>query len=377
MKPFTLKRAVEALRKNNPLVHCITNYVTVNDCANALLACGASPIMSDEPADVEDITTICSALVLNIGTLNKHSIEGMHKAAARASKLEHPIILDPVGAGASALRTKVAAELLQKYNVSVVRGNMSEVKALYAALYGEFESAQLGSNGDTATGVNGVTNDENTDEHTSTRGVDVAESDIVDANNMDAAIQFARAFAQKAGVVVAITGAVDIVASADECYTIHNGSALCARITGAGCMLSCTLAAYVASGILQAGAGDGEGAGAGVGEGTSAGAEEGAEHFSHKTEATQTCETQAQAKTQTKAQVKTQTQTQTILESCVAAVSAHGVCGEVAQSRMQLNGNNNAMLACGNGSFRTYFLDALYNLNGNTLEEHARVECAN
>ena len=106
MEAFALKRALDNVRAGSPLVHNITNYVTVNDCANALLAIGASPIMSDEPADVEDITSICGGLTLNIGTLNERSIEGMFAAGARASELGHPIVLDPVGAGASALRTR-------------------------------------------------------------------------------------------------------------------------------------------------------------------------------------------------------------------------------------------------------------------------------
>ena len=133
MEPFALKNALENVRNTTPLVHCITNYVTVNDCANALLASGGSPIMSDEPADVADITAICGGLVLNIGTLNARSIEAMHVAGARAAELGHAIVLDPVGAGASALRTDTAGELLDELPVRVVRGNMSEVKALAGA----------------------------------------------------------------------------------------------------------------------------------------------------------------------------------------------------------------------------------------------------
>ena len=101
MEPFALRRALDNVRATTPLVHNITNYVTVNDCANALLAIGASPIMSDEPADVADITSICGGLTLNIGTLNERSIRGMFAAGERASELGHPIVLDPVGAGAS------------------------------------------------------------------------------------------------------------------------------------------------------------------------------------------------------------------------------------------------------------------------------------
>ena len=162
MEPFALKNALENVRNTTPLVHCITNYVTVNDCANALLASGGSPIMSDEPADVADITAICGGLVLNIGTLNARSIEAMHVAGARAAELGHAIVLDPVGAGASALRTDTAGELLDELPVRVVRGNMSEVKALAGA-------------------------------SAATRGVDVNPDDVVTEENLAASAAFARA----------------------------------------------------------------------------------------------------------------------------------------------------------------------------------------
>lgn len=113
-----------------PLVHNITNYVTVNDVANILLACGGSPIMSDEPEDVADITSICGGLNLNIGTLNQRSIEGMFRAGHRAKELQHPILLDPVGAGASALRTNTALRIMDELQPTVIRGNISEIKTL-------------------------------------------------------------------------------------------------------------------------------------------------------------------------------------------------------------------------------------------------------
>lgn len=211
-----LGSCIENVRKKTPLVHNITNYVTVNDCANALLAIGASPIMSDEPDDVSDITAICNALVVNIGTLNRSSIAGMHVAAARAGELAHPIVLDPVGAGASALRTATAAELLDAYPVTVVRGNMSEVKALAG-------------------------------QAAATRGVDVCPDDAVtDANLADGAA-FARSFAARSGCVVAITGAIDIVADAERAFAVRNGSPLQGRITGAGCMLTCLVGAFAAA----------------------------------------------------------------------------------------------------------------------------------
>ena len=204
MEPFALQRALENVRATAPLVHNITIYVTVNDCANALLAIGASPIMSDEPADVEDIASICGGLTLNIGTLNERSIQGMFAAGERASELGHPIVLDPVGAGASALRTRTAGDLLDKLAVSVIRGNMSEVKAL--------------AGGSAAT-----------------RGVDVCPDDAVcEDNNLAAGACVRARLRGKTGAVVAITGAIDIMADAERAYAVRNGSPLMGRITGAG-----------------------------------------------------------------------------------------------------------------------------------------------
>ena len=214
MEPFVLSKALKNVRKKTPLVHCITNYVTVNDCANALLACGGSPIMSDEPKDVGDIQTICGGLVLNIGTLNEHTIAGMKAAGRKATELKHPIVLDPVGAGASALRTETASDLLEFNHVTVIRGNMSEVKALAGAA-------------------------------SKTRGVDVNPDDAVTGENLAESAAFAKELAEKAGAIVAITGAIDIVADAKRAFAIRNGAPVMGRITGTGCMLSCIVAAYV------------------------------------------------------------------------------------------------------------------------------------
>ena len=121
---------LENVRGKCPLIHNITNYVTVNDCANIVLACGASPIMSDDQSEVEEITTICGGLNINIGTLNKRTIESMFLAGKRANALNHPAVLDPVGAGASRLRTDTANRLMQEVRFDAVRGNISEIKTL-------------------------------------------------------------------------------------------------------------------------------------------------------------------------------------------------------------------------------------------------------
>lgn len=126
-----LGERLENVRKNTPLVHNITNYVTVNDVANVILATGASPIMSDDIEDVEDITTICEALNINIGTLNQRTIPGMFKAGKKAKELGHPVILDPVGAGASRLRTETAIKIADEIKPDVIRGNISEIKTMW------------------------------------------------------------------------------------------------------------------------------------------------------------------------------------------------------------------------------------------------------
>lgn len=213
MEPFALKNALDNVRASVPLVHCVTNYVTANDCANALLAIGASPIMSDEPADVVDITSICGGLVLNIGTLSERTIEGMYAAGKRAGELGHPIVLDPVGAGASKLRTATAEGLLGKLDVRIVRGNKSEVRSLAGAA-------------------------------ASTRGVDANPDDAVSEQNLAENAAFARELAARWGTVVAITGAIDVVADSKRAFAVRNGVPLMGKITGAGCMLTCLSGAF-------------------------------------------------------------------------------------------------------------------------------------
>ena len=170
----------ENVRQKSPLVHNITNYVTVNDCANMLLACGGSPIMADDPEDAVEITGICKGLAINIGTLNQRTIPVMLAAGKRANELRHPVVLDPVGAGASRLRTDTALGLLEKVRFSVIRGNISEIKTL-----------ALGSG--------------------TTKGVDADVADRVTEENLDGAVAFAKDFSRRAGAVIAITGAIDIV----------------------------------------------------------------------------------------------------------------------------------------------------------------------
>lgn len=209
-----LKEMLHQVKTSCPLVHNITNYVTVNDCANILLACGGSPIMSDDVADVEDITTICGGLNINIGTLNQNTIPAMFLAGKRANQLNHPVLLDPVGAGASKLRTETAQKLLAEIKFTAIRGNISEIKTL-------------------ASGSG------------TTKGVDADLADAVTEENLPEAIAFAQSFAQATNAVVAITGAIDLVSDAKQTYVIRNGHPMMSKITGSGCMLSAMLTAYL------------------------------------------------------------------------------------------------------------------------------------
>ena len=211
------EKVMQEVKLRNPIVHCITNYVTVNDCANAILAINGSPIMADDINEVNEITTISNALVINLGTLNQNKAIAMQKAGKMANHLNHPIILDPVGVGASTFRTKVAKNLLNEIKFTVIRGNISEIKAL----------AQ---------------------NYQTTLGVDANENDKVTDENIDQVIKFAKDFSQKTNSIIAITGAIDIIANWQKAYIIKNGCYQMSKITGTGCMLSAILGAFIACG---------------------------------------------------------------------------------------------------------------------------------
>jgi len=208
-----LKNSFQKVKEKTPLVHCITNYVTVNDCANSLLACGGAPIMADDIGEVEEITSICNSLCINIGTLNERTIRSMLAAGKKANELGHPVVLDPVGAGASSLRTSTTFDLIKNIEFSVIRGNISEIKTV-------------------AQGAG------------TTKGVDADASDAVTGENLEDTIAFAKILSEKTKSVIAITGAIDIVADSQKAYVISNGNALMSKVSGTGCMLSAMIAAF-------------------------------------------------------------------------------------------------------------------------------------
>ena len=268
-----LGELLDNVRRRRPLIHNITNYVTVNDCANILLACGGSPIMADDIGEVEEITALCGGLNINIGTLNARTIPAMLAAGKKANELGHPAVLDPVGAGASALRTETALRLLEQVRFSVIRGNISEIKTL-----------ALGRG-------------------SSTKGVDADVGDAVRSDTLEDAVRFVKGFARRKGAVVAVTGAIDIVADAGRAWCIFNGHPMMSGVTGTGCQLSAMTAAFVTANPDR------------------------------------------------------------VLEAAAAAVSAMGVCGDLAHRR--LGGLD------GNSSYRNYIIDAVYHLDGGTLDRMA------
>lgn len=269
------KECIENVRNMVPLVHNITNYVTVNDVANVLLACGGSPIMTDDLEDVEEITSICGGLNINIGTLNKDTIPSMFLAGRKANELGHKVLLDPVGAGASRLRTDTAVKLMKEIKFSVIRGNISEIKTL-----------AFGSG--------------------STKGVDADVADAVTEASLDNAVEFAKAFGKATGSIIAITGAIDLVSDGDKCYVIRNGRAEMGKITGTGCQLSAMMTAFLIA------------------------------NPNHE------------------------------LEAAAAAICTMGLAGEIGWSKMQHSD--------GNSTYRNRIIDAIYNMDGETLEKGAKYE---
>lgn len=202
------------------LVHNITNYVTVNDCANVLLAMGSSPIMADDPREVTEITKLCTALVINIGTLNAGTIDSMLKAGGAANEAGRPVVLDPVGAGASRLRTETAQKLVERVHFAAIRGNVSEIMTLAG------QAAH-------------------------TQGVDAADEDKINTANLTAVSAVARRLALELDTVVVISGAIDIITDGETTITVENGHPDMSRISGTGCMLSAMTAAYLAANPLE------------------------------------------------------------------------------------------------------------------------------
>lgn len=196
------------IRERSPLIHNITNYVVMNTTANALLAIGASPVMAHSVEEVEEMAGIASSLVINVGTLSNKWIKGMFLASKAAGRKGIPVILDPVGAGATTYRTQTCLALIKACSPAVIRGNGSEIIAL--------------ANGSGQT-----------------RGVDSSSSS-------DSALDYAITLAKETGTVVVVSGPTDYITDGIKVETVKNGSPLMARVTGMGCTASALAGAFAA-----------------------------------------------------------------------------------------------------------------------------------
>ncbi|MCR8699109.1 hydroxyethylthiazole kinase [Campylobacter ureolyticus] len=214
MENEEIKTYLNNLKQKNPLIHCITNYVTVNDVANSLIAIGASPVMADEPSESGEITAISNGLLINLGTLNLNTIKAMQNSIKMANSLNLPVVLDPVGVGASTLRNETAINFLKEYKFSIIKGNISEIKFL-----------------------NG--------EKSIAKGVDASLKDLND--DILNRVNLAKELSIKTDAAIVITGKIDVVAFKNEAYLLKNGSSLMGKFSGSGCILGGICAAFLAS----------------------------------------------------------------------------------------------------------------------------------
>lgn len=208
-----LASMMEHVRSQAPLIDCITNIVTVESMANALLAVGASPCMADVPEEMAEFVAISDAVLCNIGGMSDQNVTAMQIATREATARDIPLVMDPVGLGASRRRSDVCQSLLARGRFAAIRGNISEMRAL--------------------AGVGGAT-----------RGVDAAVGDRMD---IALVVRFAAELARRHHTVIAISGAEDILSDGSHSVCLIGGDPMMARITGSGCMSGAVLAAFIAA----------------------------------------------------------------------------------------------------------------------------------
>lgn len=319
---------ISQVRGAKPVIHCITNYVTANDVANILLAAGASPIMADGVREAEEISRLSHGLVLNLGTLKETAVEAMLLAGRTAARLGHPVVLDPVGAGAASFRRETALRILKEVPCTVIRGNASEIRALAGGLEeaerrpesggavesaehgpetgGAVESAEYGPETGGSVGCGGAVR---VAEPVRSRGVDVSEQEGLTAENQNDTVSMVQALARRTGAVIVMTGEKDLVADGETVCLVKNGHSMMSRITGSGCMLDGILAAFLAA--KPAG--------------------------------------------------------ETVLGQAALAAAAYGICGQLAYERTIRSGG-------GTGSFRMYLIDAMSLLTDEDIRRMADIE---
>ena len=202
---------LRTVRERSPLIQCITNFVTVNDCANMILAAGGSPTMASHPLEVQEAIRKAQTLVCNMGAIDK--VDAMILAGKEANRLGKPVILDPVGAGGTQLRRDAVKRLLEEVHFSVIRGNASEIRYLAG-------------------------------QQTTGSGVDVSVPDEITEENLSEAMKMASELAKRLDTVIAISGKIDVISDGRRTCVLRNGCATMARITGSGCMLTALMGAF-------------------------------------------------------------------------------------------------------------------------------------
>lgn len=225
-KKFALSKLIEiknSVIQDKPLIHCITNHISINDCANVVLAVGGKPIMAEHCDEVADITASAKALAVNLGNISDNRMKSIMISGVKANEEEIPSIIDIVGVSCSKLRLGFALEFIEKCRPSVIKGNMSEIKSIY--------------------GLN-----------TRSKGVDVSDEDVTNEDTIKNNIEIVRALAIKTNSIVVATGAIDIVSDGGETYIIENGCEELSKITGTGCMLNVLIATCISSNDIINGA---------------------------------------------------------------------------------------------------------------------------
>ncbi len=211
------------IRQTSPLIHCITNPISINDCANAVLAVGAKPIMAEHPKEVSEITNCAKALAINLGNITDARLESIMISGNIARENNIPCVIDLVGVACSKLRNEFANGFIEACNPSLIKGNITEIKSIYS-------------------------------NHFSSCGVDVLSGDEVTNSNLAENIDFIKKLSKKTKAVIVATGATDIIVNKNNCYAVSNGNNMMSQITGTGCILNALIASFISTGEILAGA---------------------------------------------------------------------------------------------------------------------------
>lgn len=212
----SLLKIRHSVKAEKPLIHYITNPISINDCANIILAIGAQPIMAEHPLEVSEITSVSKALGINLGNITDVRMESMLISGKTAFKKKIPQVIDLVGVGCSKLRLDYAKKFIMQCHPNVIKGNMSEIKAICGV-------------------------------RSNAKGIDVGKCDCITDKNIDENMKMMEQLSARTGSVIVSTGIVDIITNSCETYLIKNGCKMLSMVTGTGCMVTALIAAYISS----------------------------------------------------------------------------------------------------------------------------------